>query len=90
CNQLLAVFLPGKMFRKKYDEMNIHRKYLGRALGDSGLIVSPLIPWNVNALMMTSVLGVTTFDYFFYAFLPLLLPMTGIIMGYIGSESNNK
>ena len=90
CNQFLAVFLPSQMMGKKFDELNVPRKDLGRALGDSGLILSPMIPWNVNALMMTGVLGVSTLRYFPFAFLPLLLPITGIILGFMTNSNAEK
>lgn len=80
CNQLLAVFLPGKMLGDKYDEMNVPRSILGRSLGDSGLILSPLIPWNINALMMMGILNVHTLEYFKYTFFPILVPITGLIL----------
>ena len=80
CNQLLAVFLPGKMLGRKYDELKVPRSILGRSLGDSGLILSPLIPWNINALMMTGILGVHTLEYFKYSFFPVLVPITGLIL----------
>ncbi|RCW58679.1 Na+/H+ antiporter NhaC family protein [Halanaerobium sp. ST460_2HS_T2] len=83
CNQFLGVFLPAKMLGKNYDQMKVKRKELARALGDSGLIFSPLIPWNVNALMMTAVLGVTTVEYFPYAFFPLLMPFSNLLVSYV-------
>ncbi len=89
CNQMLAVFLPGKMLAQKYDQLKVPRKDLGRALGDGGIITSPLIPWNLNALLMTGVLGVSTFKYLPYTFLPILLPLSGIIMGFITGKREN-
>ncbi len=82
CNQFLAVFLPARMLIKHYDKMDLKRKDLARALGDSGLVFSPLIPWNVNALMMTAVLGVNTLDYMYFAFFILLLPFSNLLVSY--------
>ncbi|MBS3812019.1 MAG: hypothetical protein KGY44_09260 [Halanaerobiales bacterium] len=90
CNQLLAVFLPGKMLAEKYDELKVPRSILGRSLGDSGLILSPLIPWNINALMMVGILGVPTLQYFKYTFFPILVPITGLIMVNIIKRGGNK
>ncbi|PTV99833.1 transporter (NhaC family) [Halanaerobium saccharolyticum] len=87
CNQFLAVFLPAKMLAKNYDQMNLERKDLARALGDSGLVFSPLIPWNVNALMMTAVLGVSTIEYFPYAFFPLLMPLSNLLVTYLEEKN---
>ena len=80
CNQFLAVFLPARMLIPHYDRIKVKRKELARALGDSGLVFSPLIPWNVNALMMTAVLGVDTFYYAPYAFFILLMPLSNILV----------
>jgi len=80
CNQFLGVFLPAKMLGDNYDQMHLERKDLARAVGDSGLIFSPLIPWNVNALMMTAVLGVNTIDYLPFAFFPLLMPLSNLLV----------
>jgi NhaC family Na+:H+ antiporter len=82
CNQFLAVFLPARMLIKHYDKMDFERKDLARALGDSGLVFSPLIPWNVNALMMTAVLGVNTLDYMYFAFFILLMPFSNLLISY--------
>jgi len=87
CNQFLAVFLPAKMLSKNYDKMNLERKDMARALGDSGLVFSPLIPWNVNALMMTAVLGVSTIEYFPYAFFPLLMPLSNLLITYLEEKN---
>jgi len=83
CNQFLAVFLPARMLIPHYDRIKVKRKELARALGDSGLVFSPLIPWNVNALMMTAVLGVDTFYYAPYAFFILLMPLSNILITVI-------
>ena len=86
CNQFLAVFLPARMMITQYDKANISREILGRSLGDSGLILSPLIPWNVNALMMTAVLGVSTIKYFRFSFLPLLLPLSSLAFAFFTNK----
>lgn len=88
CNQFLAVFLPARMLGENYDQMNLKRKDLARALADSGLIFSPLIPWNVNALMMTAILGVSTLEYFPYAFFPLLIPLSNLLVTFIESKKS--
>ena len=87
CNQFLGVFLPAKMLGNNYDQMQIERKELARALGDSGLIFSPLIPWNVNALMMTAVLGVSTIEYFPFAFFPLLMPFSNLLISFLEEKT---
>jgi len=76
------------MLIKHYDKMEFERKDLARALGDSGLVFSPLIPWNVNALMMTAVLGVSTLDYMYFAFFILLMPFSNFLVSYFEIKNN--
>lgn len=79
CNQLLAVLLPGHTFLPVYREKKAQR-LLGRTLADTGLVFSPLIPWNINALLVVSVLGVDVLAYLPFAFMNWLLPLITIIV----------
>lgn len=66
CNQLLAVLMPGRAFLP-YFQGEEERAILARVLTDTGLVSSPLIPWNINALLVYGVLGVHSLQYFFYS-----------------------
>jgi len=83
-DQYLAIVIPGRMYKKAYDDMGLHPKNLSRALEDSGTLSSPLIPWNTCGAFMGGVLGVHPFAYLPYAFLNLLNPAMSIFYGYTG------
>ncbi len=78
CNQLLAVLLPGRTFYPLYRDRE-ELALLGRTLADTGLVFSPLIPWNINALLVVSVLGVDVLTYFPFAVMNWLLPLITIL-----------
>jgi NhaC family Na+:H+ antiporter len=83
-DQYLAIVIPGRMYKKAYEDMGLHPKNLSRALEDSGTLISPLIPWNTCGAYMHSVLGVYPLLYLPYAFLNLLNPLISIIYGFTG------
>jgi len=83
-DQYLAIVIPGRMYKKAYDDMGLHPKNLSRALEASGTLSSPLIPWNTCGAFMGEVLGVSPLLYLPYAFLNLLNPAMSIFYGYTG------
>ncbi|WP_410208539.1 Na+/H+ antiporter NhaC [Fusobacterium sp.] len=83
-DQYLANIIPGRMYYKAYDEMNLERFYLSRTLEDGGSLWSPMFPWNGCGAYQSATLGVNSFAYFPYAFLNLINPIVAIIMAYSG------
>ena len=83
-DQYLANIIPGRMYYKAYDEMNLERFYLSRTLEDGGSLWSPMFPWNGCGAYQSATLGVNSFSYFPYAFLNLINPIVAIIMAYCG------
>jgi NhaC family Na+:H+ antiporter len=75
CDQYLAIVVPGRMFKKAYDDFGLHPKNLSRALEDSGTVTSVLIPWNSGGAYNSGVLGVATLTYLPYCFFNLLSPL---------------
>jgi len=45
-DQYLALVVPGKMFKKAYEDQGLAPENLSRTLEDSGTVTSVLIPWN--------------------------------------------
>ena len=83
-DQYLSIVIPGRMYKKAYEEYNLHPKNLSRALEDSGTLSSPLVPWNTCGAFMGSALGVSAFVYAPFAFLNLINPIISVIYGYTG------
>ena len=78
-DQYLALVIPGKMFKKAYEDKGLAPENLSRTLEDSGTVTSVLIPWNTCGAYQSSVLGVDVTDYFVYAIFNYLSPFTTLL-----------
>ena len=78
-DQYLAIVVPGKMFKKAFEDKNLAPENLSRTLEDSGTVTSVLIPWNTCGAYQSGVLGVSAADYFIYAFFNWMSPITTLI-----------
>ncbi len=96
-DQYLAIVVPGRMFKKAYEDQGLKPENLSRALEDSGTVTSALVPWNTCGAYQSSVLGVATGDYFMYAIfnwtsplISMLLALTGWKITKISSDASRK
>jgi NhaC family Na+:H+ antiporter len=78
-DQYLAIVLPGKMFKKAFQDKNLALENLSRTLEDSGTVTSVLVPWNTCGAYQSKVLGVSVSEYFFYAVFNYLSPIMTLI-----------
>ena len=88
CNQSLAIIIPGRFLKETFEEKGLTRLNLSRTLGDTSVVTVPLIPWNVNAIAIVSIIGISTFSYLPYAFLCLLLPFYNIMHEFFQQKKN--
>lgn len=82
--QYLSILLPGRMYKKAYDDKQLHSKNLSRALEDGGTVTSPLVPWNTCAVFIISTLSVHPFEYAPYAVLNFTVPILAMIFALLG------
>jgi NhaC family Na+:H+ antiporter len=82
-DQYIALVVPGRMFRKNYEEKGLKPEVLSRTLEDSGTMTSVLIPWNTCGATQSRVLGVATTDYLPYAFFNLISPFMTMLFAYL-------
>ncbi len=87
--QYLAIIVPGRMFRRAFEERTWDGKklapvMLSRSLEDSGTMTSVLVPWNTCGVYVSSVLGVATLDYLPYCFMNWLNPLVALVMTWFG------
>lgn len=75
-DQYLAIVIPGKMFKKAFQDKGLAPENLSRTLEDSGTVTSVLIPWNTCGAYQSGVLGVGVAEYFVYAIFNWLSPFT--------------
>ena len=78
-DQYLAIVVPGKMFKKAYEEKGLAPENLSRTLEDAGTVTSVLIPWNTCGAYQSGVLGVGVSEYFFFAIFNWLSPIMTLI-----------
>ena len=78
-DQYLAIVIPGKMFKKAFNDRGLAPENLSRTLEDSGTVTSVLIPWNTCGAYQASVLGVGVGEYFVYAIFNWLSPFTTLL-----------
>lgn len=78
-DQYLAIVIPGKMFKKAYEDRGLAPENLSRTLEDSGTVTSVLIPWNTCGAYQSGVLGVSVSDYFVYAVFNYLSPFMTLL-----------
>lgn len=81
-DQYISIVVPGRMFRKSYEQKGLKPELLSRTLEDSGTMTSVLIPWNTCGATQSRVLGVPTSDYLPYCFFNLISPFMTILFAY--------
>jgi len=83
-DQYLALVIPGKMYKKAFEEKGLHPVNLSRSLEDSGTVTSVLVPWNTCGAYNSGVLGVATGEYFMYAIFNWLSPLMTLLVAGLG------
>ncbi|MGL5440361.1 MAG: Na+/H+ antiporter NhaC family protein [Filifactoraceae bacterium] len=81
CDQTCAILIPVKFLRGKFSDMN-KAGVLVRSISDSGVIIAPLMNWNVNSIVIFTITGVTAFSYAPYAVLCYIAPIVSVIVAY--------
>jgi NhaC family Na+:H+ antiporter len=67
CNQALSIIVPARALRETYQRMDVSSSLLVRSLADSGVVVSPLIPWNLHGILLSTAVGIPTAVFWPYA-----------------------
>jgi NhaC family Na+:H+ antiporter len=83
-DQYLAIVVPGRMFRKAFEDQALAPENLSRALEDSGTATSVLVPWNTCGAYQYATLHVSAADYAIYAFFNWLSPLINATWALIG------
>jgi len=83
-DQYLAIVVPGRMFRKSYEERGLAPENLSRTLEDSGTVTSVLVPWNTCGATQSTVLTVSTLTYLPYCFFNIISPLMTLLVAAVG------
>ena len=89
-DQSVGIILPGKLLRDKYRELGIDNTTLARTITDTGTVIAPLIPWNVNSLFIFITTGIPTVSYAPYTVLCYVSPMITFIFAYLHKFKTGK
>jgi len=82
CDQTAGIILPSKILRDKYEELNLDLTVLTRTISDTGIIVAPLMPWNINSFLIKPIMGITAAQYAPFAVLCFICPVVSMTMSY--------
>lgn len=82
-NQVLGLVMVGPTMQPAYDDLDLDRKVLSRAMADTTTVVAPLVPWSTACAYTMGVLGVTA-AYIPYAFLCYTVPIFTVICAVTG------
>lgn len=86
-DQTVGIVLIGKLLQKRFNEMNIENVILTRTIIDTGVSIAPLIPWNVTAIIIAAVTGVSVAEYGLYTVLCYISPIVTILFAYLSVDN---
>lgn len=89
-DQTVGIILPGKLLKNKHRELGIENATLARTIADTGIIIAPLIPWNVNSLFIFITTGIPTLAYAPYAVLCYISPIITFVFTYLYRFQSRK
>jgi NhaC family Na+:H+ antiporter len=78
----MGIVIPSKLFKEKFETLKFKKEVLVRTLSDTGTIIAPLMPWNVNAIIIVSVTGISS-GYALFSVLCFIFPIVSIVVAII-------
>lgn len=88
CTQTLPIMMSGRNLLPIWIER--HRKeQLGRIVADSSLILAAMVPWNMLAILCSTIIGVAVEDYVPYALFLWLLPLLTLGWSWIKQQQRS-
>ncbi len=82
--QSLAIFIPSKLYGKKFEEYGLSKNMLSRSCEDGGTLWSCMVPWAGCGAYMSSTLGVSIAAYAPFAFFIFINPIFAIVTSSLG------
>jgi NhaC family Na+:H+ antiporter len=83
-DQYLSLIIPGRMYKRAFDDRRLKSRNLARTIEDGGTMTSSLIYWNTCGATMSNFLGVSAMEYGRYAFLNWSSPIVSAFYGFTG------
>ncbi len=86
----LSIIVTSKIYRPLYEEFQVVKKELTRAIQASSTVTAGLVPWCTGGAFFTGILGVNTKDYAPYSFYNILCPLICFILAYLKIRKDLK
>ncbi len=83
CDQTAGIILLGRLLKKKFEDLGVNKVKLARTISDTGTTIAPLIPWNINSIIILAITGVSTMQYAPYAVLCYIAPLIAVLSGFL-------
>ncbi len=85
CDQTVGILVPGKYLKGFFKRHGYEPLNLAQIIANTGTAMAPLMPWNVNAIIVLAITGVSAVQYAPFAFLnwfsfPVAIAMTHLIL----------
>ena len=82
--QFLSIILPGRAFKKTFNNGGLASRGLGQVLEDGDTVLNYLVPWGVGGVFIANTLSVPTIQYLPFVFFSLLCPVFSLLSGFTG------
>ena len=82
CDQTAGIILLGRLLKKRFEDLGVNKVKLARTIADTGTTIAPLIPWNVNSIIILAITGISSLQYAPYAVLCYIAPLMAVLSGY--------
>ena len=69
CDQTVGILVPGKYLKSFFNRHQLSDLSLAQIIANTGTAIAPLMPWNVNAIIVLAITGVSAVEYAPYTFL---------------------
>lgn len=86
CDQSLGILIPPLLYGKEAENQGIEPVKVARIVADTGTIIAPIEFWNLNAIVILSITGVSAVAYAPYAYFCWLLPAITLIEAFAFSK----
>jgi NhaC family Na+:H+ antiporter len=82
--QILAIIIPGSLFKESYKKFGLHTKNLSRTVEAAGTVGITLVPWSVPAIFAANMLEVEAAAFIPYLFFPILVILINVVYSMTG------
>jgi NhaC family Na+:H+ antiporter len=81
CDQTAGIILLDRLLQKRFEDLGVSKLKLARTISDTGTTIAPLIPWNINSIIILAITGIPTLQYAPYALLCYIAPIVTVLSG---------